>query len=216
LDGGGRGVACLPVERDRLRPRPRARSLRARLAGALRTFGQRLRPQPEIPASLAGINAALDEFSPLPEKIALLKKEILQREAGALGKILEKAAPFVPLLDDSEPYYRRSITIFSRSESVPLDEDRSFSSDLRLVLYEDGRLTRARRFRETCTRGFVWEQEKEEELDCALAVSLYSLDAIASGLAGALELSSIKIMHRDLERRLSAILNILEAPQSLP
>jgi hypothetical protein len=130
--------------------------------------------------------------------------------------ILEKAAPFVPLLDDSEPYYRKSITIFSRSESVPLDEDRSFSSDLRLVLYEDGRLARARRFRETCKRGFGWEQEEEEELDYAAAVALYGLDAIASGLAGALELSSIKIMHRDLERRLSAILNILEAPQSLP
>ncbi len=194
-------------------PRP---SVHARLAGALRTFGQRLRQQPEMPAALAGINAALDDLSPLPEKIALLKKEILQREAEALEKILEKAAPFVPLLDDSEPYYSKSITIFSRSESVPLDIDRSFSSDVRLLLYEDGRLTRALRFRETCTRGFGWEQEEEEELDCVLAVSLYGLDAIASGLAGALELRSVRIMHRDLERRHSAILNILEALQSLP
>ncbi len=199
------------------RARVQCPSVRARLACALRTFGQRLRQQPEMPASLAGINAALDDLSPLPEKIALLKKEILQREAEALGKILEKAAPFVPLLDDCEPYYRRSVTIFNKSETVPLDIDRSFSSDLRLLLYEDGRLTRALRFRETCTRGFGWEQEEEEELDCALAVSLYGLDAIASGLTGALNrLPSIKIMHRDLERRLSAILNILEALQSLP
>ncbi len=190
--------------------------MRARPACALRTFGQRFQRQPEIPAALAGINAALDDLSPLPEKIALLKKETLQREAEALGKILEKAAPFVPLLDDCESYYRKSITIFSRSETVPLDDDRSFSSDVRLVLYEDSRLTRARRFRETCTRGFGWEQEEEEELDCASAVSLYGLDAIASGLAGALQPGSIRIMHRDLERRLSAILNILEALQRTP
>jgi hypothetical protein len=169
-----------------------------------------------MPAALAELNAALDDLSPLPEKIALLKKKTLQREAEAFGKILEKAAPFVPLLDDSEAYYRKSITIFSKSESVPLDIDRSFSSDVRLVLYEDGRLTRARRFRETCTRGFGWEQEEEEELDCAAAVSLYGLEAIASGLAGALEPRSIRIMHRDLEERLLAILKILEALRSLP
>jgi len=111
---------------------------------------------------------------------------------------------------------QESITIFSKSESVLLDENRSFSSDLRLILYEDGRLTRARRFRETCTRGFGWEQEEEEELDSTAAVSLYGLEAIASGLAGALQPCSIRIVHRDLERRLSAILNILEALQNTP
>ncbi len=199
------------------RARTRGPSLRARLAGALRTLGQRFRHQPEIPAALAEINAALADLSPLPEKIALLKKENLQREGEALGKILQKAAPFVPLLDDSEAYYRKSITFFSKSESVPLDDDRCFSSDVRLILYEDGRLTRALRFRETCTRGFGWEQEEEEDLGCAAAVSLYGLDAIASGLAGRLgELSSIKALHQDLEERLLAILKILEALQSLP
>jgi len=203
----------------------RARDLRAqclsgwgaRLAGAARMFKQRFQRQPEMPAPLARINAALDDLSPLPEKIALQRKETLQREAEALEAILEKAAPFVPLLDDSEPYYRKSVTIFSKSERVPLDDDRSFSSEVRLILYEDGRLTRARRFRETCTRGFGWEQEEEEELDYALAVSLYGLDAIASGLAGALgELSSIKALHQNLEERLLAILKILEALRRAP
>jgi hypothetical protein len=203
----------------------RARDLReqclsgraARLAGAVRMFGQRFQRQPEMPASLAKVNAALDDLSPLPAKITLQRKEILQREAEALGKILEKAAPFVPLLDDCEPNFRKSITIFSRSESVPLDIDRSFSSDVRLVLYEDGRLTRALRFRETCTRGFGWELEEEEKLYCAAAVSLYGLDAIASGLAGALEeLSSIKALHQDLDERLLAILKILEALRRVP
>jgi len=189
----------------------------ARLAAALRSFGQRFRRQPEIPAALTDINAALDDHAPLPEKIALLKKENLRREAEALASILQKAAPFVPLLDDSEPYYCKSITIFSRSESVPLDDDRSFSSDVRLVLYEDGHLSRARRFRETCTRGFGWEQEEEEELDYAAAVSLYGLDAIASGLARALvELSVIWNVHQDLEERRSAITKILEALQRTP
>jgi hypothetical protein len=54
-------------------------------------------------------------------------------------------------------------------------------------------------------------------LNYASAVSLYGLDAIASGLAGALgELSSIQVLHQDLEERLLAILKILEALQSLP
>ncbi len=205
------------LNRAASRARTQARSVRARLAGALRAFGQCLRRQPEIPAALTEINEALDDHSPLPGTIALLKKENLQREAEALALILQKAAPFVPLLDDSEAYYRKSITIFSKSETVPLDIDRSFSSDVRLVLYEDGRLTRALRFRETCTRGFGWEQEEEEELDCAAAISLYSLDAIASGLAGALEeLSSIKALHGKLEERLSAMTKILEALQRMP
>ncbi len=183
-----------------------------RLENAVRMFERRFQRQSELLASLAEINAALDDLSPLPEKIALVKKETLKREAEALAQILEKAKPFIPLLDDSEAYYRKSITIFSKSESIPLGDDRSFSSYIRLVLYEDGRLTRALRFRETCARGFGWEQEEEEELDSALAVSIYGLDAIVSGLAEALkELPSIRIMHRDLERRRAAITNILEA-----
>jgi hypothetical protein len=186
----------------------------ARLAGALRMLARRLRPQPEMPASLAAVNAALDELSPLPAKIALQRKETLQREAAALEAILQKATPFVPLLDDSEPYYRKSITIFSRSESVPLDDDRSFGSDLLLLLYEDGRLTRARRFRETCTKGFGWEQEEEEDLTCAAAVSLYDLDAITSGLAGSLkELPAVRTLHQDLEEQRSKMTKILEALQ---
>ena len=140
-----------------------------------------------------------------------------QREAEALTAILQKAKPFVPLLDDSEPNFRKSITIFSKSESVPLDIDRSFSSDVRLVLYEDGHLTRALRFRETCTRGFGWEQEEEEELDYAAAISLYGLDAIASGLAGALkELPAVSTMHQDLKERLRMMRKILEALQRTP
>ncbi len=190
---------------------------RARLVGALRMLKQRLRPQPQIPASLAKVNAALEDLSPLPAKIALQRKEILQREAAALEAILQKTAPFVPLLDDSEPYYRKSITVFSKSETVPLDDDRSFGSNLRLILYEDGRLTRALRFRETCTRGFGWEQEEEEELDCTAAVSHYGLDAIASGLAAALkELPAVRTVHQDLEERLSAMTKILEALQRTP
>ncbi len=197
--------------------REQAPSGRARLVGALRMLKQRLRPQPEIPASLAKVNAALEDLSPLPAKIALQRKETLQREAAALEAILQKIAPFVPLLDDCEPNFRKSITIFSKSERVPLDDDRSFSSDLRLVLYEDGRLTRARRFRETCTMGFGWEQEEEEELDCAAAVALYGLEAIASGLAGALEeLPAVRTVHQDLEERLSEMAKILEALQHTP
>jgi hypothetical protein len=42
-------------------------------------------------------------------------------------------------------------------------------------------------------------------MDCVSAVSLYGFDAIASGLAVALrEQPLIRIMHRDLEKRLAA------------
>jgi hypothetical protein len=64
-----------------------------RLEDAVRGFERRFQPQPEVPASLAEINLALDDLSPLPEKITLLKKETLKREAEALAQILEKAAP---------------------------------------------------------------------------------------------------------------------------
>ncbi len=89
------------LKRAASRTPSQAPSGRARLAGAVNMLKQRF--QPELPASLAGINVALDDLSPLPEKIALLKKETLQREAKALGKILEKAAPFVPCWTTPSP-----------------------------------------------------------------------------------------------------------------
>ncbi len=202
------------------RAEARSRELRAqglseradRLEDAVKMLKKRFQPQPEMPASLADLNSVLDELSPLPKKIAVLKNETLAQEAEALDLILQKTAPFIPLLDASEPYYRKSITILIKSERVPLDTDRSFSSDVKLVLYEDGRLTRALRFRETCTRGFGWEQEEEEDFDCVGAISLYGLDAIASGLARALnELPSIRAIHQDLEERHESISKILEA-----
>lgn len=183
-----------------------------RLKDAVKMLKKRYQPQPEMPASLAELNSALDELSPLPKKIAVLKNETLAREAEALGLILQKVAPLIPLLDDSEPYYRKSITILNRSERVPLDDDRSFCSEVNLIFYEDGRLTKSLRFCETWTKGFGWEHQEEEELDCASAISLYGLDAIASGLARALkELPSIRIMHQDLEERLEAVTKIQEA-----
>ncbi|MCX6670172.1 MAG: hypothetical protein NTV25_10285 [Methanothrix sp.] len=54
-------------------------------------------------------------------------------------------------------------------------------------------------------------------MDCVSVVSLYGLHAIASGLAVApKELPLIRIMHRDLEKRLAAITNILEALRRTP
>ena len=66
------------------------------LKDAVKMFARRLRPQPELPASLAGVNATLDDLSPLPAKISLQRKETLQQDASALEAILQKAAPFVP------------------------------------------------------------------------------------------------------------------------
>lgn len=139
------------------------------------------------------------------------------KRAEALGRILQKAALFIPLLDDSEPYYRKSITIFNKSERIPFEDGRSFCSEVKLILYEDGRLTKSLRFCETWTKGFGLEHQEEEELDCVSAISLYGLDAIASGLARALrELPSIKILHQDLEERLESITKILEALRCAP
>ena len=48
-------------------------------------------------------------------------------------------------------------------------------------------------------------------------MSLYGLDTIASGLAGALkELPAVRAVHQDLEERLSAMTKILEALQRTP
>ncbi len=50
----------------------------------------------KMPASLTGLNSALDEISPLPKKITIMRKEILQREVEALGLILQKGALYFP------------------------------------------------------------------------------------------------------------------------
>ncbi len=49
------------------------------------------------------------------------------------------------------------------------------------------------------------------------AISLHGLDAIASGLAAALEeLPAVRTVHQDLEERLLAMAKILEALQRAP
>ncbi len=187
------------------------------LEDAVRIFERRFQSQPEVPDPLAELNLALDDLSSLPEKITLLKKETLKREAEALAQILEKATPFVLLLDDSEPYYRKSIVIFRKSESNPFEDGRNFCSEISLILYENGTLTRSMLLRETFSDGIGWERREEEEVDCAFAVSIYGLDAIASGLAAVLrELPSIRTMNRDLEEQLAAITIILKALLHIP
>lgn len=188
-----------------------------RLVAAVKVLEARFQRPHEEPHSLAKLNLTLEELSPLPTKIWDLKRETLNLVAEALGLVLRKALPFILLLDDSETYYRKAITVLHKCEEVSIDGERTILLEFNLILYENGRLIRERRLSGTTRQGIRWDRSEEEELDCVQAISFFSLDAIALGLANALErLHSVRILHQDLEVRHQAITGTMGTMRCAP
>ena len=171
-------------------------------------------PDPVTTGMLSELSTALDELAPLAPNIAILRKEILDREAAVLKSILEKLTPLVPLLsDDCEQCYRREIVILTKEERVQLEKDFGFFSEHRLILYENGMLVREHRYGE-CSEGLHmgWENADEDVLSPQAAITTFGLTAISEGLIKVLnEASSVTILKDELEGRLAALARILDA-----
>ncbi len=171
---------------------------------------------PVTTGMLSGLNTALDELQPIAPKIAILRKETLDREAAVLKSILEKVTPLVPLLsDDCEQYYRREVVILTQEERVQLEKGSGFFSEYRLILYENGVLARMHRYGEW-SEGLRsgWENADEDEITPQAAIAAFGLAAISEGLIKVLsDASSIVLLKEELEGRLAALTRILDALQ---
>jgi hypothetical protein len=163
---------------------------------------------------LEGLSTALDDFGSLASKIAVLKAEVLAQEAEVLQAILEKVTPLVPLLSrDYEAYYRRELVILTNENRVQLEKDADFYSEHKLVLYENGLLSKIHRYGEWSEGPRpAWELTEEEEQTPQAAITAFGLAAIADGLTKALlKMPSILILNEELEGRLASLAKVLEA-----
>lgn len=127
-----------------------------------------------------------------------------------------KITPLVPLLSkDYEQCYRREIVILTKEEWIHLEKGLGFFSEYKLILYENGVLVRMHRYGEW-SEGLRpgWENTDEDELTPQAAITAFGLTAISEGLIKVLgEASSMVILKEELEGRLAALIEILDALQ---
>lgn len=144
----------------------------------------------------------------LAKLVSDMKKEATEKEAIVLEEVLDRVTPLVPLLDNGhELYYRSFLTIITRREGVPMDEDGSdFYSEYRLVLYENGILARVHEYGER-----FHDHHDEEEITPQGAIAAFGLAAISEGLIKALEGMSRALILGEEEKRLATLKLILEA-----
>jgi len=180
------------------------------------TAEARIGPGVASPNTLTELSTALDDLGSLAARVSELKREVLAGEAEVLKAIMEKIVPLVPLLSkDYESCYRRELVILTKEERVQLEKTSGFYSEHKLVLYENGLLVRIHRYGEWSEGPRPgWEIIEEGELTPQAAITTFSLSDIADGLIKVLgEASSIVILKDELETRLAALTEVLEAPR---
>ena len=160
------------------------------------------------------LTRALDDFEPLAKLVSDMKKEATEKEAAVLKEVLDRVTPFVPLFGNVyELYYRRSLTIVTRREEMPMDGDGSrFYSEYKLIIYENGILSRVHMYGErfhSVRPG--WDVHDEEEITPQGAIAAFGLAAISEGLIKVLEGMSRAIVLGEEEKRLATLKLILEA-----
>lgn len=161
-----------------------------------------------------GLTRGLDDFEPLAKLVSDMKKETSEKEAAILKEALDRVTPLVPLIDSGrELYYRNSLNIVTRREEVPIDEDGShFYSEYKLILYENGILSRVHRYGEMSYKPRPgWDLQDEEEITPQGAITAFGLDVISEGLIKALEGMSQALILGEEEKRLATLKRILEA-----
>ncbi|VVB63516.1 Uncharacterised protein [uncultured archaeon] len=85
---------------------------------------------------LVELNALLDNFIPLTQKISIAKASAMQKEAKALEKILARVRLVMPYLhENGEP---GQCPLTNRDERIPTDQDSGLSVRNSLTLIEDG------------------------------------------------------------------------------
>jgi len=134
-----------------------------------------------LPSSLAELNALLDTFIPLAQKVIAAKDLALQKEAEALEKILARTWMILPYLrENTEPGQCPLINETRRALDGP---DSGFSVTNKLTLIEDGpRLVRSFTVERWGTGAPCFEIADSHEVSCLDAVKTYGFEAICDGL----------------------------------
>lgn len=173
-------------------------------------------PKPASPVdSLEAINRALDDLTPLASSIDELKQGLLDKESEILKVILQKITPLIPLFDEgSENYHRGELIILEKNQCVEFEEESAFYSDHILILYENGALIDKHCYGEKSSTRVGWEIVDDIKQTPMAAITAYGLDDIVEGLAKILDgVRSIYVLKSDMEERITALMNLLEALQ---
>jgi hypothetical protein len=131
---------------------------------------------PEMASSspLAELNALLDNFVPLTQKVDIAKTEALEKEAEALEKILIRAWMVMPYLhENDEP---GQCPLINRTERIITGQDSGFAVHNMLTLIDNGpRLVRSFTVEHWGTATPAFEINDNQDISCLDAIKTLRL-----------------------------------------
>ncbi len=150
-------------------------------------------------SSLDELNALLDSFIPLTEKVRTAKTAALEKEAAALELILARVWMVMPYLHEPG-----QCTLIDRMERTPTGGDSGFGVSNTLTLVEDGpHLVRSFRVARWGTDSPAFEIDDSKDISCVDAIKTYGFEEICAGLVEMLKCQcSIDVEFKELESRI--------------
>ena len=154
---------------------------------------------------LEELNALLDAFIPLTQKVSIAKTTALEKEGQVLEKILTRVWMVMPHMaeDGQEPDYRNKLDIINHTEKSNTGDDSGYRISNKLILYEDGRLTRSHVIERWGQDGPSFEFNDEKEMNCIEAVRCFGFEEICAGLVDVLKCQcSLDVEYKALQNRI--------------
>jgi hypothetical protein len=161
-------------------------------------------------SSLIELNALLDNFIPLTEKISIAKDQAKQKEAEALEKILARVWMVMPYLhENGEP---GQCPLINREERIPIGQDGGLSVRNSLTLLEDGpRLVRSFAVEKWGTDAPAFQITDSQNVSCLDAIKTYGFEDICAGLVEMLKCqASIDVEYKELQSRIEKADSLIE------
>lgn len=130
---------------------------------------------------LTELNALLDSFIPLTQKVNIAKVEALEKEAEALEKILIRAWVVMPYLhENGEP---GQCPLINRTETILTGQDSGFAVHNTLTLFDDGpRLVRSFTVEHWGLITTTFGINESKDISCLDAIKTYGFEEICAAL----------------------------------
>jgi hypothetical protein len=161
-------------------------------------------------SSLAELNALLDSFIPLTQKVNIAKTAALEKEAEALEKILIRAWMVMPYLhENGEP---GQCTLINKTESILTGQDSGFAVHNMLTLLDDGpRLVRSFTIEHWGLTTAAFEINDRGNISCLDAVRTYGFEEICAGLVDMIKSNGgLDVEYKVLQARIERADSLIE------
>jgi len=159
----------------------------------------------EMPRSIRDLNDMLDSLEPVVHELRGVEKDLLEREAQILEKLLRRVGPILTAYAHRcRPSYRGRLTLINETRDVYEDELGGFLTRTGLTYYDTGRLVRHFEVLSWGQRAAEIGTNDDVEISFEAAVQSFGLEAICAGLLDALKNFPIHGSLREYQARLSA------------